>query len=716
MATRPVDTDTIEQLFARVIANQSDLQMLYCTSNVPWYDTGGFTVFVPEYTPDRSWDNTSRNWFIGAKDKQGALSIARPYNDVITGQLITALSLNVYDEAGNDIGVVSADVSMAFLSGMLGTAAGLPGEQTFFINNEGLYMTHPDEEAVLTRSFFTDFGLERYQNAVLDSTNFVAIAASYYLHADFIPEADRFLVTVIPTQAIYADTNRVITRLVAFNIALLVIVCAVAVILIRILRRDRAEITTINHLLTAERDEIAAMKDNLKTGIFLMDKDGVIQPNYSRSFEQTIGAHSLNQKKFTELLSDSFKPNDLTLIKDFFDMVRDRVRPQIQLDRINPLEELSYTSIETHAEKTLRCRFVPVERNDDVFLLGTVDDITEETQLRKMLDEEEAKRQEEMRSLFELVHVEPAILIAFTEDATHNLEQGVELLCGMVDSDCDKAATLVHLYQLLHATKSDSYIVGLRVYGDKLHGIESEIKRLRDNSADAPLVITPDELDSLVARMEEMLAEKDKLLNTFEQLHMYEPIEKQDATSVLLSSLQQACERVADDLGKQARFRPGVVDDDAMKAAPRRELKDILVQLVRNAVYHGIEMPKQRSAAGKNTTGVVHFSMKRQDATAAMPSGSYIITIQDDGAGLNFESIRRKALERGLIGEGENDRGKLLRAMFLPGFSTAESEGAHAGRGIGLNLVQDEVRGLHGSIKVRTEAGKGTAFIITIPQ
>jgi signal transduction histidine kinase len=561
---------------------------------------------------------------------------------------------------------------------------------------------------------------------VLENESFAVIDARYYLHSAYIPEADRFLVTVIPTQTFYADTDRLIMRLVLLNAALLIIAGVVAALLIRVLRRDRAEIITVNHLLAVERDEITAMKDNLRTGVFLMDKDGVIQPNYSRSLENTI-APALHKKKFTDLLSASFGPQELELIKDFFDMVRARVRPQKQLDRVNPLEELLYTSIETRESKTLRCRFVPVERDGDIFLLGAVDDITEEAQLRKRLEEEEASRQEEMRSLFEVVHVEPAILMAFTEDATYNLEEGVTLLHDAQYGDSDVAATLVRLYQLMHAVKSDAYIVGLSVYGDKLHGVESEIKRLRDSGDNAAPVATPDDLESISTRLELMMAEKDKLLNTFVELHAHTPTEKQGEADILLASLQQACERLAADLGKQVRFMTELIDAEALKAAPRRQLKEILIQLVRNAVYHGIESPEKRSAAGKDETGVIRLSIQRQaetatttaSATTAQPAqfshGVLLITIQDDGAGLNFDKIGSKALAHGLIAEGESDRTKLLRALFLPGFSTAETEGAHAGRGIGLNLVQDGVRALRGSIKVRTERGKGTAFIISIP-
>ena len=725
MAQEPVDQEALRRLFRRITDSQTDAWHIYGSGNILWTEPGGYAVYSNGTSPSPGWNNTTRNWFTGAKARPGEVAFAEPYIADSNGQLTTAVSTNVYDAAGNDIGVVSANVSIEFLSEMLDQNIHIPGGTAFFINKDGLYVTHPDEQAVLNQSFFSDFGLEQYRDAVLGSETFTTIDTTYYLNSTRILEADWFLVTMVATQVIYADTNRLIIQFVLLNAVLIIIVVVVAVFLLRVLRQDRDEIISVNRMLVAERDEIAAMKDNIKTSIFLMDKDYEIQLNYSRSLEK-IFSSSLYKKKFTDILSTSFAPHDLEIVKDFFDMIRTQVRSQAQLDSLNPLEEFVYTSSETHEAKILHCRFVSVKRDDNIFLLGTVDDITEETQLRKRLEEEAAKRQEEMRSLFEVVHVEPTIFMTFTEDVTHNLEEGLSLLHRASNGAGDIDPVLVRLYQLIHAIKSDAYIVGLSVYGDKLHGVESEIKRLRDR-ADGASGLTSDDLAALTTRVEEMGAEKDKLFDIFAQLDAYASTQKQGELDILLASLKRACERVAADLGKLVRFKPEKVDPEALKAAPYRQLKEILIQLVRNAVYHGIERPEQRSAAGKDETGVIRFSLQRQglgatttvSATAAPQAQSsrnvLRVIIQDDGVGLNFDKIRSKAFASGLIAEDETDRDKLLRVLFQPGFSTAETEGAHAGRGIGLNLVQDAVYALHGSIRVRSERGKGTAFIISIP-
>jgi two-component system chemotaxis sensor kinase CheA len=525
-----------------------------------------------------------------------------------------------------------------------------------------------------------------------------------YIYASAIPEAKWVLVSTIPTSIIFADANRHTVNLILISGLLVIIAAIVAVILIRVLKHERTENITMNRLLKDERDEIAAMKDNIKTGVFLMDKDGVIQANYSMPLEKTLSGTDLAGKRFADLLTASFTPKELASLKDFFDMVQGRSMPQKKLDRFNPIDEFTYKSTEANNadEKTLRCGFAPLDRNGQTFILGTVEDVTAESKLKKRLAEEEAKRQEEMRALFEVIHVAPATLADFVEDATYNFEQ---VMTTLQDSEISSADAVVRVYQLAHAVKSDAYILGLIGFGDKLHALETELKRLREGINEPSL----EDMLHLTVKIEQMLQEKDKLAHTRDLLLAHSPDEpRAQDSNVLVETLKKACERVASDLGKKVRVVSGKMDAEALKAAPRRQAREILVQLARNAVFHGIESPAERRALGKNETGVIQLSVQRVE-------GAVRITLQDDGAGLDFERIRTKALEKGLIKEDVTDENLLLRTIFSAGFSTADSAGAHAGRGIGLNLVQDQIHALHGSIKVRTERGKGTAFIVSIP-
>jgi two-component system chemotaxis sensor kinase CheA len=462
--------------------------------------------------------------------------------------------------------------------------------------------------------------------------------------------------------------------------------------------------------LKAERDEITAMKDSLKTGVFLMNKEYVIQGLYSKALEQVLATKSLEGITFTSLLAGSLGARELGLVQDYFDMVQSRSMPQKKLDSFNPLSELNYVSVETQKEKSLRCAFTSVEREGQVFVLGVIEDITAETRLKKRLAEEEAKRQEDMRSLFEVLHVSPAVFSNFIADAEYNFDQVMKLL---KDDTVSSADALVRIYQLMHAIKSDAYILGLKSFGDKLHTLEGKLKTLRD--AENPQGISLDDMLKLTLDIEKILQERDKLVSTLDTVRAYQTNvnEKRDQDEyVLVESLKRACEKVSADLEKKVTFTVRRMDSGVLKNAPRRQVKEILTQIARNAVYHGIESPEERTAKGKNETGVIELSVQKE-------GDDIRISLRDDGKGLDFEAIKRKAIEQHILSEedanGKENQGRLLQTIFAPEFSTAESVGAHAGRGIGLNLVQDQVRELGGTIKVQTAPDKGTAFVILIP-
>jgi chemosensory pili system protein ChpA (sensor histidine kinase/response regulator) len=134
-----------------------------------------------------------------------------------------------------------------------------------------------------------------------------------------------------------------------------------------------------------------------------------------------------------------------------------------------------------------------------------------------------------------------------------------------------------------------------------------------------------------------------------------------------------------------------------------------LEHLLRNAVVHGVEPPPARSAAGKPETGTITLSVRREGSEVLME-------VADDGAGLNLTAIKRKALERGLTRDGESIRDEdAVELILLPGFSTADELTQAAGRGVGMDVVDNEIKRLGGSLRIDTEAGRGTRFLIRLP-
>lgn len=139
------------------------------------------------------------------------------------------------------------------------------------------------------------------------------------------------------------------------------------------------------------------------------------------------------------------------------------------------------------------------------------------------------------------------------------------------------------------------------------------------------------------------------------------------------------------------------------------ELADPLMHLIRNSIDHGIESSKQRLAAGKAEKGTITLR-------ASQKGNHVLIEISDDGQGINVEKIRKKAVSKGLITENADpSEDELIDMIFMPGFSTAEKVSELSGRGVGMDVVKNNITALSGMIDVTTQLGKGTTIAITLP-
>ena len=143
------------------------------------------------------------------------------------------------------------------------------------------------------------------------------------------------------------------------------------------------------------------------------------------------------------------------------------------------------------------------------------------------------------------------------------------------------------------------------------------------------------------------------------------------------------------------------------------DLADPLMHLIRNAIDHGIESPEERRRLGKPERGSVELT--------AFPRGNHVvITIEDDGAGMDAARIAAKAVEKGILSPDHGldtaaDRREILDLIFLPGFTTRETVTEISGRGVGMDVVKRNVSKLSGMIDIRTEPGVGTTFTLTLP-
>ncbi len=172
--------------------------------------------------------------------------------------------------------------------------------------------------------------------------------------------------------------------------------------------------------------------------------------------------------------------------------------------------------------------------------------------------------------------------------------------------------------------------------------------------------------------------------------------------------------RIVRDLAKRLNKKVNLIlegEDTEIDRSILDKLEDPLIHLVRNAIDHGIEPPEERLKAGKPEEGTIKLS-------AFQEGDRIIISIEDDGRGIDVEKVKRKAVEKGLITpeQAENMQDKeAFELLFMPGFSTADKVSEVSGRGVGMDVVASTIHNLRGTIEVESEKGKGSKFIMKLP-
>ena len=176
----------------------------------------------------------------------------------------------------------------------------------------------------------------------------------------------------------------------------------------------------------------------------------------------------------------------------------------------------------------------------------------------------------------------------------------------------------------------------------------------------------------------------------------------------LFSRFRRLVHDLAGELGKQVQM----VTEGAATELDKTvidQLNEPLVHIIRNAIDHGIESPAQREALGKPAAGTIHLAAEHAGA-------SVLITISDDGAGLDPELLQAKALEKGLIGAEEQLSEEECHALILrPGFTTASEVTEVSGRGVGMDVVKRSIDSLRGMISITSTKGRGTTISLRLP-
>lgn len=227
---------------------------------------------------------------------------------------------------------------------------------------------------------------------------------------------------------------------------------------------------------------------------------------------------------------------------------------------------------------------------------------------------------------------------------------------------------------------------------NELHGATRTLNEVSVDILDLGRTLTDD-----LALLGNELMQQERLRKDIQDLALRA---RMTPLSSLVPRLSRNVRQTARQTGKLAELSVTgseiLVDGDVLGA-----LADPLLHILRNAVDHGIESREEREALGKPATGSIDVRFGKV--------GSYVVvTIRDDGRGLDYEAIRAKAVDRGLLApDAQADRAELARLVFMPGFSTRNAVTEVSGRGIGMDVVLTRIRSLKGDVELTSEPGEG---------
>ncbi|PIX59354.1 MAG: hybrid sensor histidine kinase/response regulator [Lysobacterales bacterium CG_4_10_14_3_um_filter_64_11] len=238
---------------------------------------------------------------------------------------------------------------------------------------------------------------------------------------------------------------------------------------------------------------------------------------------------------------------------------------------------------------------------------------------------------------------------------------------------------------------------------DRFSTLQQLTRALSESAAD--LTNLEQVLEDLTRQHETLLLQQSRVSSDLQEGLMRTRMVPFDS---LVPRLRRILRQAGSETGKSVLLKV----DGAQGEMDRSVLEHItapLEHMLRNSVAHGVESPADRRKAGKPEDGLVRIAVAREGSEV-------VITVSDDGRGLDAAAIRAKAIERGLLAaDAQVPDGELFGFILQTGFSTAESISKLAGRGVGMDVVHSEIRQLGGTLGIRSRAGKGTEFLIRLP-
>ena len=477
-----------------------------------------------------------------------------------------------------------------------------------------------------------------------------------------------------------------------------------------------------------EAEEVRAENDHIlastKEGVFLIDRDFQIGDQQSTAVNELFGHKAQISGNFLKFIKPLVAEESYNRTEKFLGLVfGGRAKPKLMSD-LNPLQNVEMLvdrRIGDSVRRVLNFDFSRDEQSDTVEkLLVTVSDITKEALLREELETTQKIQDEKLNLLKGILHVEPTMLNDFIAKAQKSYREINDLLeQGSINPD-DNSQKLEEIKRIAHRLKGDAGALRLELFQASIHHFEDTLNELQGQK-----VVGGQNLVKLVVQLKNMINELD-LAGSLTSQYSLQAIQgdgqgadlnsqksKAELTpaDIFTDQLASLAQAVAEREGKRVNFSVSGAQHLAELPELSEPLREIAVQLVRNSVVHGIEKPQSRLEQGKPEYGKLHVSLNKTADQLSME-------VIDDGQGLNYDKIKARGIEAGLIDESipeQSDNTALLKLIFRHGFSSKPDVNEDGGRGVGLDAVRALVNSIGGRIIVGSQPNAQAKFVVNVP-
>lgn len=479
-------------------------------------------------------------------------------------------------------------------------------------------------------------------------------------------------------------------------------------ILFHFIRKLRAS----DEAIESARRETDDILLTVKEGLFLLNPDMTMGSQYSIALEGMLNQQNLAGKSFIELLNQRISEETLALTQDYIQLLFQGKVKENLITSLNPLVEVEVTHTSASGRATqhyLDFAFNRVFEDKQLkHLLVTVTDVTHRVKLQQQLESLQSQAEEQLDVLLNILKVDQRSLVQFLQNTSDSLLSVNELFKEKSKQYQEK---LQKVFQTIHKLKGDASLLGLGYFERKLHDFEDSIAALSNKSD-----LNGNDFLALTVRLEHLIKAIEGVQHLIGQVaHFIQPPSTNTSDDHLPLSpraLSTLVTQLGERQGKAVACECVDFDPHRLPAHVETEtLQDIIVQLLRNSVTHGIESPNERLHAGKQQQGTVTLAMVAE-------ANQVKIIVRDDGRGIDLDALRAKAIQSGKWSEeelGQWSTQELSRLIFVPGLSTATTINADAGRGIGMGLIKTQLKRLGAKISLKFAQGQYCQFAINFP-